>query len=107
MKDILDFIGKHFTTEHLILLFILLLIAIALFVFLAKSFQIRTNNLKNAITQKHNLSHLKIDLLNKTIYLYETDDLTNASQINLKNFFKSISRKRCDWFKSLVIESIK
>lgn len=93
MKDILDFIGKHFTTEHLILLFILLLIAIALFVFLAKSFQIRTNNLKNSITQKHNLSHLKIDLLNKTIYLYETDDLTNASQINLKDFLNQFQEK--------------
>lgn len=93
MKDILDYISKHFTVEHLILLFFLLIIAIALFVFLAKFYQYMLANLRNSVTQKHNLSHLKIDLLNKTIYLYETSNLTNASQIELKSFLSQFQEK--------------
>ena len=46
MKQILDTINKHFTKEHLAILFLMLVIAIILFIVFLKLYQRRAYNIK-------------------------------------------------------------
>lgn len=93
MKQILDTINKHFTKEHLAILFLMLVIAIILFIVFLKLYQRRAYNIKKAIAAKRTIRHLEIDLLNKTIYMYTLEDLKNARKILLKDFLSHYAEK--------------
>ena len=93
MKQILDTINKHFTKEHLAVLFFMLIIAIILFIVFLKLYQRRAYNIKKAIFAKRTIRHLEIDLLNKTVYVYELEDLKNAKKILLKDFLSHYLEK--------------
>ncbi len=93
MKQILDTINKHFTKEHLAVLFFMLIIAIILFIVFLKLYQRRAYNIKKAIFAKRTIRHLEIDLLNKTVYVYELEDLKNAKKILLKDFLSHYAEK--------------
>ena len=93
MKQILDTINKHFTKEHLAILFLMLVIAIILFIVFLKLYQRRAYNIKKAIFAKRTIRHLEIDLLNKTVYVYELEDLKNAKKILLKDFLSHYLEK--------------
>lgn len=93
MKQILDTINKHFTKEHLAILFLMLVIAIILFIVFLKLYQRRAYNIQKAIAAKRTIRHLEIDLLNKTVYVYALEDLKNAKKILLKDFLSHYLEK--------------
>lgn len=93
MKQILETINAHFTKEHLAVLFFMLIIAIILFIVILKIYKKREYNIKKAIFAKRTIRHLEIDLLNKTVYVYELEDLKNAKKILLKDFLSRYLEK--------------
>ncbi len=93
MKQILETINAHFTKEHLAVLFFMLIIAIILFIVILKIYKKREYNIKKAIFAKRTIRHLEIDLLNKTVYVYELEDLKNAKKILLKDFLSHYLEK--------------
>lgn len=93
MKEILDFITSHFSKTHLFILFLLFLLAIILIIIIIRLHKRNSNSLKHAIKSKHNLSHLKIDLLNKTVYEFSNENLHEAKKITLNEFYQQYSDK--------------
>lgn len=86
MKNILDSITENFKLSHLLILISIFLIFIALLLIIHGLYKQKKQKLNQLIKNKDTLNHLKIDLINKKVYIFSIKSLENAKTISLNEF---------------------
>ena len=86
IEKIIDYINRHFTGPHLLILFGALIVFIGLIIVVVALYKKYVHELKQNIINSNYYKFLKVDLLNKKIYMFSKKDLKDAKEISLPDF---------------------
>ena len=86
IEKIIDYINRHFTGSHLLILLGALIVFIGLIIVVVALYKKYVHELKQNIINSNYYKFLKVDLLNKNIYMFSKKDLKDAKEISLPDF---------------------
>lgn len=106
MKEFLNKIYEHITSyiqfDHFLYLVGCLIILIGVSIIVQNVCTNRKNTIAKMISLEHDMTHLTVDLFNKTVYFFSRESLSDAKIMTLSEYLESFNEKNREclhrWF---------